>query len=221
MKLQLALDRMSIHEAVAIAKEAEPYIDWLEIGTSLIKEFGMDSLRQIRRAFPDLYLVADIKTFDNAAYEFNLCFDNGADAATVMAAAPEETLAICRTTASSRGKRCIYDLLNVPASKAAALTQERDAVVCFHVGKDQQQSIGKSAAGADWLAIDRSNSLPPGHGAAVAVAGGITLGNARAISFMKPDIVIVGSAITKAADPRQAAEALKQTLVGPIKVKGE
>jgi len=41
MKIQLALDRLSIQDAVKMAKLVETEIDWIEVGTSLIKEFGM------------------------------------------------------------------------------------------------------------------------------------------------------------------------------------
>ncbi|WP_025698066.1 orotidine 5'-phosphate decarboxylase / HUMPS family protein, partial [Paenibacillus forsythiae] len=88
MKIQLALDRMSIEEAADMVRRTEPYIDWIEVGTSLIKEFGMASVEALKREFPHKTIVADMKTFDNAQYEFELCFGAGADVATVMGAAP-------------------------------------------------------------------------------------------------------------------------------------
>lgn len=52
MIIQLALDRLTISEAIRIAQLVEADIDWIEVGTSLIKEFGIDSVRQMRKAFP-------------------------------------------------------------------------------------------------------------------------------------------------------------------------
>ena len=44
MKIQLALDRVTIEEAIILAKLAEPSVDWIEVGTSLIKEYGIESI---------------------------------------------------------------------------------------------------------------------------------------------------------------------------------
>ena len=74
MKIQLALDRLTIEEAIAIAEKAEQEIDWIEVGTSLIKEFGVKSIEEMKKRFPNKTIVADIKTFDNAKYEFEMCF---------------------------------------------------------------------------------------------------------------------------------------------------
>ena len=40
MIIQLALDRMNMKEAIEMARTVESSIDWIEVGTSLIKEFG-------------------------------------------------------------------------------------------------------------------------------------------------------------------------------------
>ena len=48
--------------------------------------------------------------------------------------------------------------------------------------------------------------------AGTAVAGGITPATAPAVAALRPDIVVVGSAIARAADPRAAATALRRTL---------
>jgi len=48
--------------------------------------------------------------------------------------------------------------------------------------------------------------------AGTAVAGGITPATAPAVAALRPDIVVVGSAIARAADPRAAATALRRAL---------
>lgn len=51
MKIQLALDRFTIQEAIEIAAKAEKAIEWIEVGTSLIKEFGVKSIYDIKTGF--------------------------------------------------------------------------------------------------------------------------------------------------------------------------
>lgn len=48
MQLQVALDRLSLENALCLAQSMQPYTDWSEVGISLLKEFGMESL--LRRA---------------------------------------------------------------------------------------------------------------------------------------------------------------------------
>lgn len=252
MNIQLALDRMSIQEAIDMARMTEPYIDWIEVGTSLIKEFGMASVKAMKREFPHKIIVADVKTFDNAIYEFELCYKAGADVATVMGASPPVTVDLCMKTAQTWGRQVMFDLLHTTSEEQEALARYREAVHCFHVSKDQQEGGGSrltgpgayeaAPAGIAGTAGSGSHTTtgtngtrvssgtggigvgeapPRGIGAAesgapgsasespaelrIAAAGGITLDSLPGLMAMKPEVLIVGSAITKAADPVAAA----------------
>lgn len=207
MIIQLALDRMTIAEAIEVAELAEPYVDWIEVGTSLIKEFGMASVRELRGRFPTHKIVADVKTFDNAAYEFSRCFESGADIATVMGAAPAVTIDVCLETAREFGTDVMIDLLNVPPTGIEALATLGEAIVCAHLSKDQQESSGGQGA-----RVDLPLGLFSGDRSArprLAVAGGITAESLEDLTLMRPDILIVGSAITGAGDPAAAARAMR------------
>jgi 3-hexulose-6-phosphate synthase len=207
MELQVALDRFALDEAIALAKRVEPYADWIEVGTSLIKEFGMESVRRMRAALPRARILADVKTNDNARYEFELCYDAGADAATVMGAAPDATVELCARVARERGKRVLIDLLATSPERQRELLRFEDAILGVHVSKDVQESGG---AGTTSLA-ERLPAWVANH--AVAVAGGIALGDIDALGTRAPAItVIVGSAITGAADPAAAAHSFSAAM---------
>ncbi len=61
IKLQLALDFVDLHRAVLVAEKAVPAgVDWLEAGTPLIKSEGLDAVRDLKRRFPALTIVADM-----------------------------------------------------------------------------------------------------------------------------------------------------------------
>ncbi|ULO07301.1 orotidine 5'-phosphate decarboxylase [Paenibacillus sp. 19GGS1-52] len=208
MNIQLALDRMSITEAVAMARCTEPYIDWIEVGTSLIKEYGMASVEAMRREFPQKVIVADMKTFDNAKYEFELCFKAGADVATVMGAAPPVTVKLCVETAERFGRQTMIDLLHTSPKQQRELSEYTQAIHCLHISKDQQE-------------VEESRQVAASNGAELtslsdtmvrlqmAAAGGITLESLPELWPLRPAVLIVGSAITKASDPAQAARAIK------------
>jgi 3-hexulose-6-phosphate synthase len=204
MKIQLALDRMEINEAIEIPKKVEDSVDWIEVGTSLIKEFGMASVREMKRAFPAKTIVADIKTIDNARYEFEMCFEAGADVATVMGVSPLVTIDACMEVAERYNKIVMIDLLNTTEQQKRELMKYKKAVFCEHVSKDQQEELGASNHGT----VDKNLYGPD---MTIAAAGGITLDSLDLLrKTLNPSIVIIGSAITRAENPAEAAAKFKR-----------
>lgn len=206
MKLQLALDRLTVPEAIAVARRAEAHVDWIEIGTSLVKEFGMESVRAFRAAFPGKTLLADMKINDNARYECKIAFDAGADVVTVMGTAPTATLRSVMEEVRRAGKTVVIDLLNADERTRRALRDAfTDAVFCLHTGKDEQEEAGAvfGAAELDW------------SGRRTAAAGGLTLDRLPDIrAAYGTEIFVVGGAIAKARDPGAAARAFQEKIRG-------
>jgi 3-hexulose-6-phosphate synthase len=219
MQLQVAFDRLTLDDAIHIARQVQPHADWIEVGTSLIKEFGMASVRQLRQAVQKAQLLADMKTIDNARYEFDLCFAAGADAATVMGAAPDATIATCVQLAQEQGKQVMIDLLNTSEQRQQALLTYDGAIAGIHVSKDVQES--GQAAGQNKSAI--AARLPDwAANRPVSIAGGIRLNDIPALAAQAPDaILIVGSAITQADDPAETARAFATAIASQQFIKGK
>jgi 3-hexulose-6-phosphate synthase len=197
MKIQLALDRLSIQNAIALGEEVREYVDWIEVGTSLIKEYGMESVRALKNAFPEKKIVADMKTIDNSNYEFELCFKAGADVATVMGVAPSITIANCLEVAATYNKEVMIDLLQVNEQQFKEISTFTKAIFCQHLSKDLQESASEISLG---------NPLYKNEELTYAVAGGISADSFSTILVMKPEVVIIGSAITQSANPKSAAK---------------
>lgn len=49
MKIQLALDRLTKQQCFSILEETADHIDWIEIGTGVIKEYGMGMFGKLAR----------------------------------------------------------------------------------------------------------------------------------------------------------------------------
>ncbi|HEY8805935.1 MAG TPA: 3-hexulose-6-phosphate synthase [Clostridium sp.] len=209
MNVQLALDRLTIEEAIKMGNMVREYVDWIEVGTSLIKEFGMESVKELRKAFPEKIIVADIKTFDNARYEFEMCYKAGADVATVMGAAPKVSIDTCMKVAQEFGKLVMFDLLNASTIQVEQLLEHEDAIFCGHVSKDQQEISGEKQS---LNKLNLPQCLLSGEGGRLALAGGITLESLPNLAEIKPYVVIVGSGITKAKNPSEAAKEFKQLI---------
>src|SRR5690625_7760564 len=75
MKLQLALDRLTEKECLSVLEETKESIDIIEVGTGVIKEYGMSIVRTIRELYPDRLIVADMKTCDAGKHEALQAFE--------------------------------------------------------------------------------------------------------------------------------------------------
>lgn len=202
MKIQVALDRVSLERGIEIAKKAESYVDIIEIGTSLIKDYGLEAIRQIRAVFPGKAILADYKTMDEGEYEFRAAFDNGADIATVMGVASWPTLEACYRVAKEYSRDLMIDLMETSWERVAALQTFEEAIFCFHTPRDAPKGEIDRKLGsfcANFPGIRR-----------LAVAGGIKLNDISLLHAFPVEIVIIGSTISKAVNPAEAAQRAKQ-----------
>lgn len=207
MHLQVALDRLDLDRAAELAAQVRGHADWIEVGTSLIKRYGMRSVTEVVAAAGGTPVLADLKTADDAATEFGLAFEHGARAATVLAATTGATVHRCAELARQAGNEVVLDLLAVSARRRDELLAELPAEVVFapHVGKDAQAAgHGLDDALGEWT-----------RGRRIALAGGLTAADVARLRPAHPDLrVIVGSAITGAADPAAAAAEMSTVVRG-------
>jgi 3-hexulose-6-phosphate synthase len=202
MNIQLALDRLSKEECFRILKETKKSIDWIEVGTGVIKEYGMSIVREIKEAYPNKVVVADMKTCDAGKFEAVQAFEAGADIMTVMAFSADKTIEDTLEVAKKYGKRIMIDLLGITdRNRINELQQLGVDLVSLHYGKDMQLE-GDMDVNLFTLLEDHSSFE-------VTVAGGINLESLPGILEHLPDTVIVGSAITKAANSKDVAKQMK------------
>ncbi len=207
-QLQVALDRLALDEAVRIARLVSPYADWVEVGTSLIKEFGMESVRRVVAATEGTPVLADTKTNDNARYEFELAYNAGADAATVMATAPDATIDTCFDVAAEHRATVMVDLLGADeARQQDVVNRYPGGVMAVHVSKDVQEA----GSGSGPMSLPKGTSRRR-----VALAGGVRLSDVPHLleltALTDDPIIIVGSTVTQAPDPARAASEFRAAL---------
>ncbi|MBM7704387.1 3-hexulose-6-phosphate synthase [Metabacillus iocasae] len=202
MNLQLALDRLTRDECFQLLKETEPYVDWIEIGTGVIKEYGMEIVREVKECYREKVIVADMKTCDAGTHEAIQAFEAGADITTVMAFSADQTILDTLEVAKRYNKQIMIDLLGVTNQNRLIELQRLGVnLVSLHFGKDMQK---QGELGAEQLAF--TTGFPD---VKVAVAGGINVTSLPRVLKTNPHTVIVGSAITKADNPKQTAAHMK------------
>ena len=91
--VQISLDLTNIDDALKTAEIAlRAGVDWLEVGTPLIIAEGMNGVRELRKKYPDVPIVADLKTMDGGWLEAELMAKAGATHVVVMGQAHCETI---------------------------------------------------------------------------------------------------------------------------------
>ena len=85
MKLQIALDDLTMEEALVLMDTVQNHVDIIEIGTPFIYEYGMEAVRTMKKRYPDKEILADMKIMDAGYYEAEEALKAGADYVTVLA----------------------------------------------------------------------------------------------------------------------------------------
>jgi 3-hexulose-6-phosphate synthase len=200
VQLQLALDG-TLTQALAILETTTAWIDIIEVGTPLVYREGIRALEIIRQHYPEKVLLADFKIMDAGAEEAGIAFAAGAQIVTVMAVAQDVTVAGAVQAAQQSQCLVMADLLAVPepVRRAGELLRLGCGRLCMHTGTDSQQH------GHTPLQTLRTirDALPD---APLAVAGGVQVEMLDALQVLQPEVIIVGGAITRAADPGMAAQ---------------
>ena len=212
--IQVALDFDELPRALKLAHEAvEGGADWLEVGTPLLKSEGMEAVRALRREFPDRKIVCDTKTMDAGRAEMEMAAKSGANIAVVMGIAPDDTIRDAVRAGKHYGIEVAADMMGVedPAGRARQLAEWGVDQICVHTPIDEQMA-GK-------ISFDRVRAVAAAVGVPVSVAGGINSETAAEAIAAGAEIVIIGGALTKARNAREAAAELRKAVDEGIKIE--
>jgi bifunctional enzyme Fae/Hps len=191
----------------------------IEAGTPLVKMLGVGVVKEIRSVRPGAFIILDLKTIDTGNLEVRLAADAAADAAVISGLAPRKTLEMAIGEARKTGIYSVVDMLNVPnpLDVLADLSALPDVV-------ELHRAIDNEGSAHVWDDIPKIKALAKGKDRKllVAVAGGIRVDNMKDALAVGADIVVVGRAITRSKDIRDAAEqflsGLQQTEIDQYRI---
>jgi len=205
--LQVALDFADGERAMKLAREAVAGgAQWIEAGTPLIKSEGLDIVRRLSQEFPGQTVVADMKTMDAGRSEVEMAAKAGASVVHVLGVASDATLKEAVEAGRNYGAQIAVDLVGVtdPVRRAQQVGAWGAHHVVVHCGIDQQMAGESPFALLRTLARDTDVML--------AVAGGINSETVVEAVEAGAEIVIVGGAITKAPDAREATARILEAM---------
>jgi 3-hexulose-6-phosphate synthase len=210
MLLQIAIDKP---EHMGILPSLKGIADIVEIGTPVLKRFGLTGISTARELCPDVPVLADTKTVDGGLLEANMVFGVGATFMTVLSCASQATIDAVGKCAVTYGASVIIDTIT-ESGKATLLSpdlrlSESIVYVAVHAPSDARLAGDTSTGHIDAV------SAMHARGFRVSLAGGIGPATLDSVIAVKPDILVVGSAITESENPKEIALWIKQRIPEP------
>ena len=208
MKLQIALDTLSLEECIILLEQTKGNVDIAEVGTPFIIEEGMRPVRELKKRFPEIEILADTKIMDAGELEASSAFKAGADIVTVLGVSNDETiLGAIKAAKQHGGGKIMIDMIAV--KNLVERAKEIDAMgvdyICVHTAFDVQKS-GKDPL--DELKMINKVIC----NAKSAVAGGVKLSTIDEIVEEGAEIIVVGGAICNAENKSETAKEMKKHL---------
>jgi len=205
--VQISLDVINIPEAIETARLALSCgVDWLEAGTPLIIAEGMNGVRALRREFPGVPIVADLKTMDGGWLEAEMMAKAGATHVVVMERAHPETIKVVVKAGKDFGLGVMGD--NLGAADMVASAKRLEDLGCnfviHHIGYDERRGI-VAAGGRCPSPLDQLREIVQAVRVPVQAVGGLSIEQAvRTPEFGAP-LVVLGAPLTIEADAFKTA----------------
>lgn len=200
--VQISLDLTDIEEAVSTAKIAmDAGVDWLEVGTPLVLAEGLHGVRRLRKEFPGVPLVVDLKTMDGGYLEAEMMAKAGATHVVVMARAHEETITCVVQAGKDFGIKVMGDNLGCEDKVASAKRLEElgcDYVI-HHIGYDERRGIAARGMTPP-NPLDELREVVAAVGIPVQAVGGLSIEQAIQCPAYGAPLVVLGAPLTIEAD---------------------
>ncbi len=206
--LQVALDFTNIEKAIRVMSALRGLpIPIIEVGTPLIKAEGIRSIAIIKAMTSgDALILADMKTADVGALETSMAARYGADVVTILASSDDAVIEAAITEGRKLGVDVIADTIglrpDIIPQRVRELHELGVNIINIHSGIDVQRRLGIRATSFRDLARKIKSDLSD---VIISVSGGIKPEDIEKFVGACIDIIVIGSAITKAPDPRGAA----------------
>ena len=206
--VQISLDLTNIDEAIETASMAlRAGVDWLEAGTPLILAEGLHGVRNLRDSFPNIPIVADLKTMDGGYLEAEMMAKAGATHVVVMARAHPETIKCVVKAGKDFGVKVMGDnMISDNMIDGAKLLEDLGCdYIIHHIGYDERRGIsaqgGKMPSPLDQLLeVVKAVDVP------VQAVGGLTLEQAIKCPQYGAPLVVLGAPLVIDADSFKTAD---------------
>lgn len=199
--LQIALDNLTLDDAMNALADVGDIVDIIEVGTILLISEGKKSISKIKEKYPNKIILGDAKIADAGNILSEMLIKSKADIITVICCADIATIKGANNVCKLNKKDLQIELTGYwDFDQAKAWKEVGVEQVVYHRSRDAQ------ADGVNWSEKDiKKIKQLVDMGFKVTITGGVSLEDLDLFKDIKVYIIIAGRAIRDAKNPKNAA----------------
>lgn len=198
MKLHFNYNLTDLNKALEIAEHTAEYADMLGVGSLLLLKEGVKAVRTFKAAFPNKDIFVQARISEKAEEAVGMLAQAGASYISVLAGSLQKTIKRAVDTAKAFDVKIALDLLDAQSIGQAAMDAKALGVhvlILHRFGGAHQIDEVDS----EWRNVRDNTQLP------IFITGKIDESNFQQVADLKPQGIMIGTAITDADNPTKAA----------------
>lgn len=200
--LQIALDNLSLADALKTTQQVSKVVDVFEVGTILLAAEGKRAIYEIKNQVLDKIVVADGKIADAGSVFAELFFSSGADWITLICAAEKATIMQALKSAQKHHKKAVQIELVGPVDYNKVYLWKELGIkqIVYHKSRDSAAINGWNVA--DLKHIKHLIAL----GFEVTITGNIDLKDIVLFASLPIKVIIMGRSLRDDINPYNKAQ---------------
>ncbi len=209
VKLQLALDVLSLHEVIEICEKVKKYVDIFEAGTLLCLSEGIKSIEKLKMKFPGHKILANIRIIKAGKVLSDLVYSHGADIVTLMSDSDEETIKAVCEKALYYDREIQIEINNNFSEEQLKIWKKYNINKVIMHRHSELKDIDSKFNFKNFISLIEELGK---NGFETGITGGIKAQNIKLFKGLKISSFIIGREIIKAENPEKTAEYFKKEI---------
>ncbi|MFA6263115.1 MAG: hypothetical protein WCW33_03640 [Candidatus Babeliales bacterium] len=201
MKMYFSYNLPDLSLALAIAAQTAEFSDILGVGSLLLFSDGIQAVKSFKAQFPTKDICVEARVSEKAREAITMMAQAGATYVSVLAGTWPATIKKATEIAHAYNIKIGLDLIDAPSGGQAALDAKAQGVD-FLIMHRHSEITEDSDFETDWHNIRDNSDIP------IFVTGSIDASHMQQIMDLKPQGIMIGSAITKSENPAHVARTL-------------
>ncbi len=197
MKLHFTYNLADLNQALSIAEQTAEFADILGIGSLLLYKEGINAIKTFNKKFPNKDIFVEAHIIEKADEAVKMMAESGAKYISVLAGTLNSIIKKAVNAAQQFDAKIALDLLDAAAAGQSALDAKTLGVDLLILHRPPQAT--STDLEAEWRNVHDNTKLP------LFITGKIDDSDIKQILELKPNGIMIGSAVTKADNPAKMA----------------
>lgn len=207
MKLQIKYNVADIDAAIALAQATQESADILEIGQLLILRYGIKAVESFCNNFPKKKIYVDTKLSERPEETVEILRNFNITYISILAGTYHSIIRKACESANKANIQIVIDFINASSLGQSAMEAKTLGASAILLHRENTLDEQASNLENDWQQVRDNTDLP------IFIQGKINAQSILSITPLRPQIIIVGDAITRSKNPTIEAETIKKMLI--------